>query len=519
MIPVWDLRKSHDACQRRFSTVALPLLRTDPTKDDAIAFRSSSKPLMTLWSVGDVQAYGSLIWLDGRPVLTLFIEVEEQIARDFDKAKLPILDATEPPIQATITGTAPKFGVITLERCARYNVRVNHNTRTGRAIYELDFMPTAVWMGAPKEAVDERIVSVVASDTRLAGFFGSPGLKTYRSFDPEAKDVFDALGKPESIWAVYGPDQHQIQLGDTGWLLSLYTDSLEGFSATEGHSLRSTVNVALHSPKPTTISQASHHLARLEEILSTFSIEAFTFQFERYSTDGFESITLIWRLGENRALFRSPMRHQILIDLSDPATLEAVCKQWFLASPTVSLSRWLFVRALRETDDGLARFVAVAQAFEVLGRELGPNNKMPKGRLRQAVELIREALNGKFEDGFVDRVVGLVQSSNKSSYPDVLHHMLSGVAQRLRLGSDEDVRRLSKLVADTRNAVIHMTDDDKGKLNEAFARVNKLSLQLCFWYAVCQADQMRLNIPDIGTFLFNNRNARHGLPNEVLERD
>jgi ApeA N-terminal domain 1 len=374
-------------------------------------------------------------------------------------------------------------------------------------------------MGEPKEAIDERIVSVVASDTRLAGFFGSPGLKTYRSFDPEAKDVFDALGKPESVWAVHGLDQHQIQLGDTGWLLSLYTDSIEGFSATEGHSLRSTVNIALRSPEPTTISQASHKLARLEEILSTFSIEAFSFQFERYDTDGFESITLIWRLGENRSLFHSPMSHQILINLADPATLKSVCKQWFLVSPTVSLSRWLFVRALRESENGLARFVAVAQAFEVLGRELGPNEKMPKDQLGQAVKLIREALSVSFEEKFIERVVSLIQSSNKSSYPNILHHMLSELAQRLRLGSDEDVRRFSKRVADTRNAVIHMTNDDKGNLNEAFARVNKLSFQLCFWYAVLQAEQMRLNIPDISVFLNNNRNARHGLPNEVLERE
>jgi ApeA N-terminal domain 1 len=485
--------------------------------DDAIAFRSSARPLMTLWSAGDARAYGSLVWLEDKPVLTLFVEADNETALNVEKARISILEATKPPIQATIFGTVPKFGIITLEQCARYNVRVSHNTHTGRAIYELDFLPTAVWMGAAKDTVDGRIVNVVAGDTRLAGFFGSPGLKTYRDFDSEAKGAFDALNQPKVIWAVHGSDQHNVQLGETGWLLSLYTDSLETASSTEGHTLRSTVNITLHSPKPTKISEASHTLARIEEFLSTFSIEAFTFQFECYNADGLENITLVWRLGENRSVFKPPMRHQILVDLSDPATLKAVCNKWFLATPTVALSRWLFVRALRETDDGLARFVAVAQSFEVLGRELGSHGAMPKNQLQQAVELIKETLSGTFDKGFVARVTNLVQSSNHSSYRDVLHHMLIGVAQKLQLGSDDEIKQLCKDVSDTRNAVIHMTDSDKGKLENAFSRVNKLSFKLCFLYAVCQADQMRLNIPNINVFLLNNRNVRHGLPNEILD--
>ncbi|RWQ31933.1 MAG: hypothetical protein EOS21_31430 [Mesorhizobium sp.] len=485
---------------------------------DAITFRSLTRPLMTLWSVGGTQAFGSLVWMDDKPILTLFIEVGEEVAHNFDNAKIPVLEATRPPIQATISGTVRKFGTVTLEQCARYNVRTSHNTRAGRVIYELDFLPSAVWMGAPTEAVEGRIMSVVASDSRLAGFFSAPGLRTYDSFAPETNAVFDALGQPEKIWAVHGPLQHEIPLGETGWLLNLYTDSLSTTSATEGHILRSTVNIGLHAPKLTSVSEASVQLARIAEIISTFSIEPFTFQFERYDSDGLESVTLIWRLGENRALFQSPMRHQILVDFSNAETLRSVCKQWFLASPTISLSRWLFVRALRETEDGLARFVSVAQAFEVLGRELGPHDSMPRSRLREAVGLIQDALKGKFEEKFVERVAGLAQSSNKSSFRDVLNYMLSMPVERLKLGSGEEVGKLCKLVSDTRNAVVHMTDNDKGKLNAAFSQINKLSLQLCFWYAVCQADHMRLEMPDIGVFLFNNRNARHGLPNELLER-
>jgi hypothetical protein len=163
----------------------------------------------------------------------------------------------------------------------------------------------------------------------------------------------------------------------------------------------------VHAPEKTSIAAASSMLSKLEEIISVFAIEPFTFQVEEYGTDEFASVTLVWRLGEDRSLFQPPMRHQILIDLSDIETLKTVCRQWFAASETIGLSRWLFVRALRETEDGLARFVAVAQAFEVLGRELGPNDSMPKSRLKKAVASVQQALSGDFDGGFVERVVVL----------------------------------------------------------------------------------------------------------------
>jgi hypothetical protein len=109
-------------------------------------------------------------------------------------------------------------------------VRTTQNTRTGRSIYELDFLPTVVRLGAPKDAVDGKVISAVARDTRLAGFFGSPGLQIYQRFDPEATALFEAMNQPESIWAVHGPREHQIQLGETGWQLSVNTEAMESTS-------------------------------------------------------------------------------------------------------------------------------------------------------------------------------------------------------------------------------------------------------------------------------------------------
>jgi hypothetical protein len=63
---------------------------------DAFEFRSCTKPFTTLWSVGDTQAFGNLVWLNGSPVLTLFLEVDEAVGPDFDKVKVPALELTKP---------------------------------------------------------------------------------------------------------------------------------------------------------------------------------------------------------------------------------------------------------------------------------------------------------------------------------------------------------------------------------------------------------------------------------------
>lgn len=486
--------------------------------EDINAFRSSSRPLTTLWSFGDVQAYGTLTWIDGTPRLTLVLEVEDHLAQSGEDADLPILRATNPPIQPTVLGKVPRFGTVSLERCFQHNISISHDFQNSRALYQIELLPAAVWIGSPIDAVDGHIIQAVISDTRLVGFFGSPGMTTYHRFDPEHEKIFESLDHPDTIWTVHSPDSKRFELGTTGWLLSVTSDVLRNFSATEGFGLRSTINLRLNAPTASRINDTEQFVYRVAQILSTFSIERFSFQFERYLTNNCEEIAVVWRLGEKRSLFHAPMHHQILIDLRDEGTFKAVCKGWFSSTEVITLSRWLFVKAIEESDDGLARFIAVAQAFEVIGRELGPNDKLPKKALSKVVDLVREALHKHSLDSLVDRISNLIQSSNKSSFRDTLYHMLVGLASQYALGSESDVRNFAKNVADTRNSVVHMNDSDNKKLNDAFARVNKLSLQLCFWYAMLQANILGIETLNAREFLFNNRNVRHGLPNDVLEK-
>ena len=384
-------------------------------------------------------------------------------------------------------------------------------------MYRIDLLPTQVWLGSHMEHVEDQVFHVFVRDARLGGYLGTPGLTTHRIWDSEFKSALDALGSPDEVWALHHPREPSIALKGTPFSLTVSSDVETTFSSAGANSLRSLVKIALRSEEPTSISQASDVLHRLEQIFSVFALEPFSFQFKEFHGEASvpNSVSLVWQLGESRDDFHPPMRHQILVDLTDRQTLETICNSWFEASQVVKLSRWLFTRALRETDNGLARFIAVAQAFEVLGRELVIGSKMPKSRVKRAVEIVQKGLNGEFEAGFVDRVVSLIRSSNKTSYRDMLVEMISSASPE----PQHDVLEFCKRVSDTRNAVVHMTTSSEAALSDAFKRVNKLSLQICFWYAVVQAHHLGIPIPNIVQFLFNNRNARHGLPNEMLESD
>jgi hypothetical protein len=77
-----------------------------------------------------------------------------------------------------------------------------------------------------------RPLLVMAFTLQLAGASAAADsvsdFATGRRFDPGAKAMFEALSQAESIWAVYGPGNRRIKLGDSGWELSICTNVRDG---------------------------------------------------------------------------------------------------------------------------------------------------------------------------------------------------------------------------------------------------------------------------------------------------
>ncbi|RTL67098.1 MAG: hypothetical protein EKK42_15070 [Pseudonocardiaceae bacterium] len=470
---------------------------------------------MGFWDIDGEQAYGSLAWDQDRPVLQITFTTELD---DPPETEHVLLQLTKPPLQPKTVGKGSEFGCITLQNCCRFKLLTRRDYASGRTTHDLFMMPTKIWFGS-NEANAAGIRYITAQDTRLCGFFGSPGMLEHRNYSDKNRAIFNALGNPHSILSLHPTEFPTIKVASVGIEFQISTSVLASFSATEGSTLQSALQIAFTPTVPTSMEDALSLVSKFEQILTVFSLEHFRFQaISLHTSNAFNPITLAWQLGDMPPPFEPPMRHQVLVDLSDAKTLQKICDDWFDSSPIAELSRWLFCRALEESDDGIARFVGVAQALEVMGRELSPQPTMSRNDMARVEKIIRATLQNEFENEFIERIVGLIRSSNSKSFRSILQQLLSRVEESKRVDLKIDVAAVSKEISDVRNAIVHMTTSKKGALDQAFRRVNKLSLLTCFWYALIQAVSIDVDIPDIMSFLFNNRNARHGLPNEILEK-
>ena len=407
---------------------------------------------------------------------------------------------------------------MTLEKCAQTDHVVNTNYAKAEKLHTLILRPCAIWIGSCKMSQDERVLAAYAYDSRLTGFFGQRQIVRHRSFAPELAEVFAKTGNPRELWAVHAPTGAAQALCGTDFTVAIDVEGTSSFSATEGSSFHSLTRLRFAAEKPKFLQDFSDTIWRFGQILSIFSLECLRFQAVIYHLGSGEKIGLCWQLGEKRNAFNPPMQHQVLLDFSDPSVLKIVCEKWFQADKDEHLSRWLFCRALAETDDrGLARFVAVAQSLETLGRKFQPTPKKTRNEMNRIADLIQDALSATVDQQFVARIVGLVKSSNHSSFRDVIAFMIEKSWPHSFPVEPESIKKLAKEIAEVRNAVAHMGDGNSLSLETAFSRINKLSLKMAFWYAMIQAHMLGVQPQDPGGFHLNNRNARHGLPNDLLE--
>ena len=391
---------------------------------------------------------------------------------------------------------------------------------------EIHLQPTRIWLGDPGRP-DTPVRSVSLLDGRLGGFFRFPGFDSYLVSADHHRELFDTLGQPEEVWAFKPHRGDLITFGKTGFKLRQVTRCSHGMSHATGYEYTTVASLSLEPPPDAARRVCEDIVYQLKTQLTVLSFEDFTFEVEAYASEAYGTATILWELGERGKAFDPPMTHQILADLYDPSVLQRACDRWFDASEVVRLSRWLYCNAIRDTDDGLARFISIAQALEVLGREVAPSSKLvDKPTRRKAVAAIKATLkDAGIDETYALRLVQNAENSNSTSYSDALHELMRPVefvilpvAKLSYPGEVEKLADFAKLVSSTRNAVVHMTSDKRQDLEQAFQRIPKLSLLIGFCYTVIQAHMLGLPLTKAHEFLLNNRHLRHGLPNDFLER-
>lgn len=497
-----------------------------PSIETVRTFRSISTPISTVWKLDQLSAVGTLCWRDGTPELILIVELDQAELMRVKHLKHPWLDATKPPAKPRISAPSTSFGTLILDDCLQVNVRTRDSYVAGVSHCEIHLQPTRIWLGDPGRPETSSIHAISLLDGRLGGFFRFPGFDSYLVSADHHRELFDTLGEPEEVWAFKPHRGDPITFGKTGFKLRQVTRCFHGMSHTTGYEYTTIASLRLEPPPDTDRRTCEGIIYQLKNLLTVLSFEDFTFEVETYASEAHGTATLLWALGERGKKFDPPMTHEILADLHEPEILQRACDSWFDASEIVRLSRWLCCKAIRETDDGLARFISIAQALEVLGRDVAPSSKLvDKPTRRKAVAAIKAALTDVgIDEAYSARLVQNAENSNSSSYADALHELMRPVelvilpVVRLSYpGEVESLADFAKLVSRTHNAVVHMTSDKRQDLEQAFHRIPKLSLLIGFCYAVIQAHMLGLPLTKAHSFLLSNRHLRHGLPNEVLD--
>jgi hypothetical protein len=489
-------------------------------------FRSLQEPISTIWHLDKLTSAGVLSWKDGKPELKLIVELDYAALLQTKQLNHPWIDATQPPARPRILAQNSNFGELILDDCMQVNVRSNNNHASKTSHCEIHLKPTRIWFGDPGQPETKSIQGISLLDSRLGGFFRFPGFDSYMVSATHHAELFESLGQPEEVWAFKPHRGEPITFGKTGFKLRQVVRCVHSMSHTDGHNYKTITSLTLEPPPETSRQTCEDVVSQLGNLLAVLSFEDFSFEAESYIYNKGSS-TLAWALGGRGAAFDPPMSHQILANLHDPQILQSACDRWFDASEVVRLSRWLFCKAVRETDDGLARFIAIAQALEVLARELAPSSKLAdKGTRRKAIAAVKSALtDAQIGNGYATRLVRMVENTNSTSYGDALLEMMLPVENVIlpvaKLSYPQEVACLAdfaKLISGTRNSVVHMTSDKRHDLEDAFRRVPKLSLLIGFCYAVIQANILGLPLMKAHEFLLNNRHLRHGLPNDFLEK-
>ena len=226
--------------------------------------------------------------------------------------------------------------------------------------------------------------------------------------------------------------------------------------------------------------------------------------------DNGKSAELLWQLGKpvERTAF-TIMPHQILVPLgSAPKFAKQALEKWFDANDATRLARWLIVDALFTEESSTAKFLSVAQAWEIAGREestVTPYNKTKFSEMRKEVEKI---IKEKLGDAAAMRLVQLISSSNRESFPDFVKNVIRKLPQPALDRICGDVSEFVRTVGRVRNVLTHMEGTKQMPMETAAYLSLLLTYKLLVLFCIHACVLMGLPLDNLPMMLLNNRMAR-----------
>ena len=472
-----------------------------------------AEQLLGTWRIEDCadEHAGSLAVEGGQLQLKLFIDGAISRGQEWHH---PTLEALEPGAQPLCIGQTRRAGTVTLLRCARSHLHVLHGRPDGRALLEVSLWVGEAWVGFDRVDPAGGYTELFFAASGLHNILANARLK-HEFLSETAPD--DSLGhqlreatQADEAYLVYHSRSPKAEINYRGKQFEiLFSTSIsESHSSHTGIDIRSQDTIHVRASSASTEELLAVKF-EIEQFLSILCVGKFATQNVTARRSDFDlGAKLLWRLGQDEDVETvERMPHQVLATLGQrPELTEAVVKRWFAATEQRRLARWLVYDTFRERIFSNPKFLAIAQAWEIIGREISSHLSHDKSLFAKACDEAGQALERYLGQATAYRLKGMLKSNNRPSFRTLVEECLKVAppyAVSLLCG---DAAKFSRIVAKTRNALTHLQadNDDNFDLNRASRLSLYLTYKLTVLFCILEAQWLKLPLDNLATMLANN---------------
>ncbi|MGO9172197.1 MAG: HEPN domain-containing protein [Rhodomicrobium sp.] len=470
-------------------------------------------PIIGIWQVAGCSEFhpGVLSIEDGKVYLKIFLTQDNgQPPFVGMPENHPSLIALQPPKQPTIFGETRSAGRVTLFNCARLRLEA-----LARTHIEITLLVSEVWAGAGFVDVATNYKQVTFSAAGLHGVLSRARIEPkwlVRSRPKHKSDThrLKTLTGADQAYLYYHGEETSADIMHSGkpYRIAFATSLSHTSSSTDGVSIRTTDCVRIETPGATQ-AELMAVAYNVEQFLTILCIAPFLGQDVELELNQSQNVGLISSL-RREALpeVRKTLPHQILAGIAQhPQIASSALTSWFTAADSRQLARWLIVDSLFDNTWSTANFLAVAQAWEIVGRDEDGGINLDKNKYAEACEAARIALEAHLTETAAKRLYDLLKSSNRKSFGDMVREVLKKIPPAAVQALCQNVDSFVTAVVRVRNVLTHMQSRSDLSIDKASRIAMLLTYKLIVLFCIYDCVSLGLPLDNLGMMLANNHTA------------
>jgi hypothetical protein len=481
------------------------------------ASRLKSHPLMGTWSIaGAAEEYPGFLYLDGDELnLTIYLTIAPETPAEIIARADPRLLPFAPPNRPTICGQT-KHGRVTLFDCAQINSQAAARFIPPQARVELTLRPMQAWIGGDFVKAEGPYQELRLEIPGLHNILATLHIDHHFLVETKGRrksptHKLKKLTGANEAFLVYEltRPQAKVSRGGKSYTVHFVSDVSQSSSSTEGITIKTSDLVIIRS-KGASLIELINVASEVERFLCLLCIGPVRGEHVTVKLDEFKSAELLAALGrplEPTAFELLP--HQTLVLLgAQPDLAQKALQKWFAGNEATRIARWLFGQALFARSSSTARFLSVAQAWEIMGREESKTTPYDKKKFSRVCKEINKLVTAELGEDAAERLIGLISSSNRDSFPTLSQNIIREIP---KVALDKICGDLTQFVAATknvRNVLTHMEGKKKMPLDMADRLSMFLTFKLLVLFCIHSCAALGLPLDNLEMMLDSNPMAR-----------